>query len=80
MERVFDRQWQEKAALADGRDVVLRLLRPEDAPLLAEGFEKLSAGSRYRRFHGIRGRLTAEELRYFSENHFALGALDVLSR
>lgn len=72
-----------KAALADGRNVELRLVRPEDAPLLAEGFEKLSADSRYRRFHGIRGRLTPEELRYFTElngeNHFALGALDAKS-
>jgi GNAT superfamily N-acetyltransferase len=58
----------------------LRILRPEDAPLLAEGFEKLSPESRYRRFHGIRGKLSAGELRYLTEidgeNHFALGALD----
>jgi len=83
MERVFDRQWHEKAALADGRKVELRLLLPEDAPLLAHGFEKLSADSRYRRFHGTRGKLTPEELRYLTEingeNHFALGALDAKS-
>ncbi len=80
MERLFDSRWHERAVLSDGRKIELRLLRPEDAPLLAEGFEKLSPESRYRRFHGTRGNLTPDELRYLAEidgeNHFALGALD----
>ncbi len=80
MERVFDTHWDERAVLSDGRRVELRLLRPDDAPLLAQGFEKLSPESRYRRFHGVRGQLTERELKYFTEidgeNHFALGAVD----
>ncbi|TMA15032.1 MAG: hypothetical protein E6J85_20515 [Deltaproteobacteria bacterium] len=80
MTRIFDAAWREKAALSDGRKVDLRLLRPDDAPLLALGFEKLSDESRVRRFHGPRPHLSADELRYLTqidgENHFALGALD----
>jgi len=78
--RIFDAAWREKAALSDGRKVDLRLLRPDDAPLLALGFEKLSDESRVRRFHGPHPQLSADELRYLTqidgENHFALGALD----
>ncbi len=37
--------------LAAGRAVTLRAVRPEDAALLVEGFERLSAESRLRRFH-----------------------------
>ena len=83
MPRVFGRDWTEESALADGRKVVVRVLRPEDAPLLAKGFEQLSAESRFRRFHGARGPLTTDELRYLTgidgEDHFALGAVDAKS-
>ena len=79
-ERLFNAAWREKAVLANGRRVVLRLLRPEDAPLLAAGFEKLSPESVYRRFHAARGRLSPDELRSLTalddENHLAIGALD----
>src|SRR5581483_7649840 len=83
MTRVFGRDWTEESVLADGRKVVVRVLRPEDAPLLAKGFEQLSPESRFRRFHGARGPLTADELRYLTgmdgEAHFALGAVDATS-
>lgn len=83
VERLFDDRWREKSLLTDGRQVELRMLKGDDAPLLAAGFGKLSPVSRYRRFHGTRGQLTADELRYLteldSENHFALGALDALT-
>jgi GNAT superfamily N-acetyltransferase len=84
MGRLFDTQWHEQAVLSGDRKVELRMLRPDDAPLLAEGFERLSPESRFRRFHGVRGKLTPDELRYLTEingeNHFALGALDARSR
>lgn len=41
---------------AAGRVVTLRAVRPEDTALLVEGFERLSAESRFRRFHSpLRG-------------------------
>jgi len=77
---IFDAAWREKATLSDGRKIELRLLRGDDAPLLAAAFEKLSNESRVRRFHGARLQLSADELRYLTqidgENHFALGAID----
>jgi ribosomal protein S18 acetylase RimI-like enzyme len=80
MERRFDRRWSEEATVSGGRKVTLRTVRPEDALLLAEGFEKLSPESRFRRFHAVRGPLSADELKYLTdldgEGHFALGALD----
>jgi len=77
---IFDAAWREKATLSDGRKIELRLLRGDDAPLLAAAFEKLSNESRVRRFHGARLQLSADELRYLTqidgENTFALGAID----
>ena len=40
----------ENIKLLDGRLVTLRPIRPEDAPLLQEGFARLSAQSIYLRF------------------------------
>jgi len=34
--------WHEEAVLTDGRQVVLRLVRPSSGPLLAGGFARLS--------------------------------------
>ncbi len=68
----------ERAALADATRVVLRPIRPTDAPLLQEGFRRLSDRTRYLRFHGPRGDLSPEELRFLTEvdgeRHFALVA------
>jgi RimJ/RimL family protein N-acetyltransferase len=79
------RRW---AAAASGKTVVLRdgskvLVRPvqrSDAPLLADGFTRLSAESRRMRFLTRKDQLSAAELRYFTDldhhDHEALGALD----
>jgi GNAT superfamily N-acetyltransferase len=73
-------EWHELAWLPDGTAVLLRLLRPEDAPLLLEGFERLSPDSRYRRFLSAKPRLSDAELRYLTEldgvDHVAIAALD----
>jgi GNAT superfamily N-acetyltransferase len=70
-------------ALRDGSEIILRRVRPEDKPLLAEGFERLSSDSRYQRFLAPMPELTAAQLRYFTEvdhhDHEAIGALDPLS-
>jgi RimJ/RimL family protein N-acetyltransferase len=67
-------------ALRDGSKVLIRQVQPADAPLLADGFARLSDKSRRMRFLARKDRLSAAELRYFTEvdhhDHEALGALD----
>ena len=66
--------------LRDGSAVLIRQVRSTDAPLLADGFGRLSAASRQMRFLGVKKELSAAELRYFTDvdhhDHEALGALD----
>lgn len=61
-------------------DLQIRPIAPEDKQALAEGFERLSDESRYRRFLAPHGRLSDAELRYFTEvdhhDHEALVAID----
>jgi acetyltransferase len=75
----FGPQYIERKTLADGTRVALRVVRPSDSALLAEGFERLSAESRYRRFLGVKKILSPAELHYFSDcdgiNHFGIGAV-----
>jgi len=70
--------FREEHTLADGRHVVLRHVRPSDAPDLRAAFERLSPASRYRRFFGGLSHLTDATLRYLTEvdgrNHVAIVA------
>ena len=59
--------FREEHTLADGRRVLLRHVRPGDAPELRAAFERLSAESRYRRFFGGLTDLTEPVLRYLTE-------------
>jgi GNAT superfamily N-acetyltransferase len=74
----FTDDWREDAVLDDGTRVRLRLVRPDDKPLLVAGFERFSPESRYRRFFAPKSALTEAELRYLTEvdgtDHFALCA------
>jgi RimJ/RimL family protein N-acetyltransferase len=67
------------AVLRDGSAVLIRQVRSTDAPLLADGFARLSPRSRWMRFLGAKTTLSAAELRYFTEvdhhDHEAIGAL-----
>lgn len=78
-QRRFDTRWRERVTLADGTEVELRLIQPEDAELLRQGFERLSMRSRVGRFHGPKPRLLEHEVRYLTsvdgEQHLALGAV-----
>jgi GNAT superfamily N-acetyltransferase len=69
----------ETALLRDGTRVGLRLVRPGDKPLLRKGLERMSPESRYRRFLGVKHRLSDAELGYLTEldgyNHLAIGAV-----
>jgi len=67
------------AVLRDGSTVLIRPVRSTDAPLLADGFARLSPQSRRMRFLGAKTTLSAAELRYFTEvdhhDHEAISAL-----
>lgn len=79
MARHFTPEYVERATLRDGTRVLLRLLTPEDKPLLRREFERWSPESRYARFLSPKEHLTDSELAYLceidQEHHFALGAL-----
>jgi EmrB/QacA subfamily drug resistance transporter len=66
--------------LRDGSAVLIRQIHSADAPLLADGFARLSARSRQMRFLTPKKELSPAELRYFTDvdhhDHEAIGALD----
>jgi GNAT superfamily N-acetyltransferase len=66
-------------ALRDGSQVLIRQVQSTDAPLLADGFARLSPRSRRMRFLTTKKELSGAELRYFTDvdhhDHEALGAL-----
>jgi len=66
--------------LRDGTRVLVRPIRPEDRERLQTGLHRLSAASRYRRFHAAVSELSPDELRRLTEvdqvNHLASIALD----
>jgi GNAT superfamily N-acetyltransferase len=65
--------------LVDGTDILLRPIRPGDGNLLAAGFDRLSARSRYRRFLAPMPVLTDSMLAFLTSvdgfNHRAWGAV-----
>src|SRR6266516_6050580 len=67
-------------ALRDGSKVLIRQVQSTDAPLLADGFARLSPQSRRMRFLTTKKELSRAELRYFTDvdhhDHEALGALN----
>jgi GNAT superfamily N-acetyltransferase len=70
----------EHVVLRDGSRVRIARITARDAPLIAEGFERLSAESRRLRFLASKPSLSNAELRYLTEvdgrRHEALGAID----
>jgi RimJ/RimL family protein N-acetyltransferase len=69
-----------RVVLRDGSKVLIRPVYSADAPLLADGFARLNATSRWMRFLTPKKALSPAELRYLTDvdhhNHEALGALD----
>jgi RimJ/RimL family protein N-acetyltransferase len=67
-------------ALRDGSKVLIRPVRRTDAPLLADGFARLSPRSRQLRFLTRKKELSGAELRYFTDvdhhDHEALVAVN----
>jgi RimJ/RimL family protein N-acetyltransferase len=74
---------EQTTVLRDGSGVLIRPVRPSDAELLAEGFERLSPESRRLRFLTAKDVLRPAELRYLTDvdhhDHEAIGALDLAS-
>jgi hypothetical protein len=72
-----------EVALRDGSRVIVRPVRADGKQLLLEGFERFGEQSRYRRFMGMKKRLSDEELAFFTDvdhhDHEALVALDAES-
>jgi RimJ/RimL family protein N-acetyltransferase len=66
--------------LRDGSEVLIRPIQSADAPLLADGFARLSDRSRQMRFLTVKKELSPAEWRYLTEvdhhDHEALGAAD----
>jgi RimJ/RimL family protein N-acetyltransferase len=69
-----------RIVLHDRSHVLIRQVQSADAPLLADGFARLSATSRWMRFLTPKKELSPAELNYLTDvdhhNHEALGALD----
>lgn len=67
--------------LQDGSWALIRPIRPEDAPALERGFERLSPDSRYKRFLTPVEQLTRDQLRYLTQvdhhDHEAMIAFDL---
>lgn len=67
--------------LANGLRVLVRPIRPDDKAELQRGLTRLSADTVYKRFLAAKPRLSASELRYFTEvdgvNHIALVAVEL---
>src|SRR5437868_3966984 len=78
MPRSFD-----SSTLPDGTEIRIRPIGPEDRDALAEGFEKLSPESRYRRFFSPVSALGDRELDYLTRvdhrDHEALVAVEAES-
>jgi GNAT superfamily N-acetyltransferase len=70
----------QRARTRDGAELEIRQVRPDDKRLIAEGMERLSPESRYRRFFRPLDRLTDRDLAYLTEidhtDHEALAAID----
>jgi RimJ/RimL family protein N-acetyltransferase len=68
-----------RITLRSGHRVLLRALRPDDGPGLAEAFEQLSETSRYRRFFTAKPHLSEQSLAFLTDvdhhDHEALVAV-----
>jgi RimJ/RimL family protein N-acetyltransferase len=73
----------EEIRLTDGTRLIIRPIRPADAPLLAAAFAELSPESRYRRFFTPMKEVDAEHLAYLTDvdhhDHEALVAIHMSS-
>jgi hypothetical protein len=64
---IIDAHYCENVILMGGLRIRFLAVAPPDKQMLAEGFARLSAKSRYRRFFSTKSALTAAELQFFTE-------------
>ena len=64
------RHYRARESLRDGREVLVRALRPDDGERIAEAFAKLDAESIYTRFFGPKTGLTATDYQTIREMDF----------
>ena len=66
--------------LKNGRQVLIRAIRPDDKAALLSGFADLSGHSRQLRFFGFKNEISDRELQYYTEvdeiHHVALVVID----
>ena len=65
------RQYTARDRLRDGRELLVRAIRPDDKPALREGLLRLSDESAYFRFFQLKHKTSPDELAYFTEVDFA---------
>lgn len=74
-------EWAYRTKLRDGREVLLRSIRPSDRQRLVDGLRRLSPASRYLRFHAQVEQLNDAQLDYLTDvdhhDHEAIVALDL---
>ncbi len=72
----YDENFRAQEKLSDGSNLIIRLIRPDDKPLLARGLAELSPQSKYLRFFTPKAQLSSRELAYLTEidgvTHFAI--------
>ena len=80
-EQPLDGEWHYRTTLRDGREVLLRSIRPSDRDRLVAGLRRLSPASRYLRFHATIDQLSDTQLDYLTDvdhhDHEAIVALDL---
>lgn len=69
-EPVDARNYKARATLKDGRDVIIRGIRPDDKAMIEAAFQHLSPRSIYQRFFAIKTTLVEPELKLFAEVDF----------
>ena len=74
-------EWHYRTSLRDGRDILLRSIRPSDRERMIAGLRRLSPASRYLRFHAPIDQLSDAQLEYLTDvdhhDHEAIVALDL---
>jgi acetyltransferase len=63
----YPQEWVEQVRLADGLEITIRPIRPDDAPRLQSGFNYLSSQSVYFRFLGSVKQISDDQARSYAE-------------
>jgi acyl-CoA synthetase (NDP forming)/GNAT superfamily N-acetyltransferase len=75
-----DERWSSTVVLGDGESVLVRPIRPSDAPALAAFHDRQSRDSNYRRFFSPKPHLSPSELAHFTVVDFVDRAALVVER